>query len=54
MAEEHGIPVFEEVRLARSMYDQVKIDQMIPAQFYQAIAELGPHHLRKDRATFAG
>jgi len=40
VAEEHGIPVFEEVRLARSMYDQVKIDQMIPAQFYQAIAEL--------------
>jgi len=40
VAEEHGIPVFEEVQLARSMYDQVKIDQMIPAQFYQAIAEL--------------
>jgi flagellar biosynthesis protein FlhB len=40
VAEEHGIPVFEEVELARSMYDQVKIDGMIPAQFYQAVAEL--------------
>lgn len=40
VAEEHGVPVFEEVQLARSMYDQVKVDQMIPAQFYQAVAEL--------------
>jgi len=40
IAEEHGIPVFEEVQLARSMYDQVKIDGMIPPQFYQAVAEL--------------
>ncbi len=40
IAEEHGIPVFEDVALARSMYKQVSVDSMIPSQFYQAVAEL--------------
>lgn len=40
IATEHGIPVFEDVALARSMYSQVSIDSVIPAQFYQAVAEL--------------
>ncbi|MEX0955150.1 MAG: flagellar biosynthesis protein FlhB [Rhizobiaceae bacterium] len=40
IAEEHGIPVFENVELARSMYKQVSVDSLIPAQFYQAVAEL--------------
>ena len=39
-AESHGIPVFEDVALARSMYKQVSVDSMIPPQFYQAVAEL--------------
>jgi flagellar biosynthetic protein FlhB len=39
-AEQHGIPVFEDVALARSMYRQVSVDSMIPRQFYQAVAEL--------------
>ncbi len=40
IADEHGIPVFEDVALARSMYKQVSVDSVIPPQFYQAVAEL--------------
>jgi flagellar biosynthetic protein FlhB len=40
IASEHGIPVFEDVALARSMYKQVSVDSVIPALFYQAVAEL--------------
>lgn len=40
IAAEHGIPIFEDVALARSMYKQVSVDSVIPAQFYQAVAEL--------------
>ena len=40
IAREHGIPVFEDVALARSMYKQVSVDSVIPSQFYQAVAEL--------------
>jgi flagellar biosynthesis protein FlhB len=40
IAAENGIPVFEDVALARSMYKQVSVDSVIPPQFYQAVAEL--------------
>jgi flagellar biosynthetic protein FlhB len=40
IAETHDIPVFEDVALARSMYDQVSVSSVIPSQFYQAVAEL--------------
>ncbi len=40
IAQENNIPIFENVALARSMYKQVTVDSMIPAQFYQAVAEL--------------
>ena len=40
IAREHNIPVFEDVALARSMYKQVSVDNVIPSQFYQAVAEL--------------
>lgn len=40
IAKEHDIPVFEDVALARSMYNQVSVDSVIPPQFYQAVAEL--------------
>lgn len=40
IAEEHEIPIFEDVALARSMYSQVSVDSMIPSEFYQAVAEL--------------
>jgi len=40
IAEANGIPVFEDVTLARSMFKQVSVDSVIPPQFYQAVAEL--------------
>ena len=40
IATDHGIPIFEDVALARSMYKQVSVDSLIPPQFYQAVAEL--------------
>lgn len=40
IATDHGIPIFEDVALARSMYKQVSVDSVIPSQFYQAVAEL--------------
>jgi flagellar biosynthetic protein FlhB len=40
IAETHEIPIFEDVALARSMYNQVSVDSVIPPQFYQAVAEL--------------
>lgn len=46
VAEEHNIPIVEDKALARSMYDSVEIDRMIPPEFYQAVAEL-IHFLQK-------
>jgi flagellar biosynthetic protein FlhB len=40
LAEENGIPVIEDKALARSLYAKVEVDQMIPAEFYRAIAEI--------------
>ena len=40
IAEQHGVPVIEDKALARSMYDRVEVDMMIPADFYRVIAEL--------------
>lgn len=46
VAEEHNIPIIEDKALARSMYDSVEVDRMIPPEFYRAVAEL-IHFLRK-------
>lgn len=46
VAEEHNIPIVEDKALARSMYDNVEIDRMIPPEFYRAVAEL-VHFLQK-------
>ena len=45
IAEGAGIPVVEDKVLARSMYDAVEVDQMIPPAFYKAVAEV-IHYLR--------
>jgi flagellar biosynthetic protein FlhB len=49
IAEEHGIPVLERKPLARALYASVEVGQEIPAEFYQAIAEILAHvyHLRR-------
>ena len=40
VAKEHEIPLYENKPLARVLYDTVEIDQMIPAEHYQAVAEV--------------
>jgi len=40
IAQKHQIPVIENVTLARGLYKQAKIDQMINPEFYQAVAEI--------------
>ncbi|CAK7259254.1 MULTISPECIES: flagellar biosynthesis protein FlhB [unclassified Shinella] len=40
IAEDNGIPVFEDPPLARSMFAQVSVDSVIPPVFYKAVAEL--------------
>lgn len=39
-AKEHDIPLYENKPLARVLYDTVEIDQMIPPEHYQAVAEV--------------
>ncbi|PWL17332.1 flagellar biosynthesis protein FlhB [Falsochrobactrum shanghaiense] len=40
IAAANSIPIFEDVQLARALYKQVNVDQMIAPEFYQAVAEL--------------
>jgi flagellar biosynthetic protein FlhB len=40
IATKHGIPVVEDKPLARSLHDNVQVDQLIPSQFYKAVAEI--------------
>lgn len=40
IAEANGIAVVEDKPLARSLYDSVEVDQMIPAEFYSAVAQI--------------
>lgn len=40
IAEANEIPVFEDPPLARSMFAQVSVDNVIPPAFYKAVAEL--------------
>jgi flagellar biosynthesis protein FlhB len=40
VAEEHGVPVIEDPPLARALYANVEIDQIIPQQHYEAVAKI--------------
>ena len=40
IAEQNNIPLIEDKALARSLYDVVSVDSMIPAEFYRTIAEI--------------
>jgi flagellar biosynthetic protein FlhB len=53
IAAEHDIPVIEDKALARSMYDHVEVDMMIPAEFYRVIAEL-IHFLNRSHSASRG
>ncbi len=38
IAEESGVPVVEDKPLARALHDAIEIDQMVPIEFYEAVA----------------
>ena len=40
VAKEHDIPLVENVPLARALYATVEIDEEIPVEHYQAVAEI--------------
>jgi len=40
LAKEHDIPLYENRPLARTLYDTVDIDEMIPSEHYKAVAEI--------------
>ncbi len=40
VAKEHGIELYENKPLARSLYDVVEIDEIIPLEYYKAVAEV--------------
>ncbi len=40
IAAQHNIPVVENKTLARSLYDSAQVDQLIPSEFYRAVAEI--------------
>ena len=40
IAQLNGIPIFERVELARALNKSVSVDQIIPSEFYVAVAEL--------------
>ncbi|MFZ1110057.1 MAG: flagellar type III secretion system protein FlhB [Rhodomicrobium sp.] len=40
IAELHNIPIVENKTLARSLFDAAQVDQLIPAEFYRAVAEI--------------
>jgi len=55
IAEKHDIPIIEDKPLARSLYDNVEVDKLIPPQFYKAVAQMIFFlHARKTRKYTGG
>ena len=55
LAEEHSIPIVENPQLARALYATAEIDDDIPPDQYQAVAEVIGYVLRlrkRGRATY--
>ncbi|MAD42635.1 MAG: flagellar biosynthesis protein FlhB [Arcobacter sp.] len=40
IAKKNNIPIIENPALARSLYDQIELEQQIPSEFYKALAEI--------------
>ncbi len=54
IAQNSGVPVMENKALARALYRQVEVDQMIPEEFYVAVAEIIHHVLSARRQPITG
>lgn len=51
IATEHAIPIIEDKPLARSLYDAVPVDSVIPPEFYRAVAEV-VHMIQDKRSSW--
>ena len=51
VAQAHGVPVVENPPLARALHGTVEIDDEIPAEHYQAVAEVIGYVMRLNRAA---
>ena len=51
VAREHDVPLMEDPPLARALYRAVKIDQLVPEKFYQAVATVLSHVYRLQGKT---
>jgi flagellar biosynthesis protein FlhB len=40
LAREHGIPIIEDIPLARLLYRRVKVGRTVPAETYRAVAAI--------------
>jgi len=40
LAREHSVPVVQNIPLARTLYSSVEINHVVPADLYQAVAEV--------------
>ncbi len=54
VAAEHNIPIVENPPLARALHATVEIDQEIPPEHYQAVAEVIGYVMRLNRAVAGG
>ncbi len=39
-AEEAGVPIMQNVELARGLYERAELDDYLPSEFFEAVAEL--------------
>jgi flagellar biosynthetic protein FlhB len=51
VAGEHGVPIVENPPLARALHGTVEIDEEIPAEHFQAVAEVIGYVMRLHRAV---
>jgi flagellar biosynthesis protein FlhB len=54
VAGEHNIPIVENPPLARALHATIEIDQEVPAEHYQAVAEIIGYVMRLNRAVARG
>ncbi|WP_038035840.1 flagellar biosynthesis protein FlhB [Thermopetrobacter sp. TC1] len=54
IAQEHDVPIVENKALARALYAQVEINQMIPPEFYAAVAEIIHYVMTRTRQAISG
>lgn len=54
IARKHGIPIIENKPLARTLYNMVKVDELIPESLYKAVAEVLAYVYGLKGKTLAG